>query len=57
MAPYSTYLTAALALERGDDLRRQAEIAQIRRSARRQPRLRTTRRRPAWWTAVTARAA
>ncbi len=57
MATYSNHLTAALAHERLDDLRRNAELAAIRRSARRQPWQRTPRRRPTWWTAVTARAA
>jgi hypothetical protein len=57
MATYSNHFTAALAQEHLDDLRHEAEITQLRRSARRQPRPRTTRRRPTWWTAVTARAA
>jgi hypothetical protein len=57
MATYHNHLTAALAHERIDDLRRSAAIAARRRAATHQPRPRITRRRPTWWTAVTARAA
>lgn len=57
MATYSNHITAAIAHERLDDLRHDAEIAKIRRAAGRRPRPRITRRRPTWWTAVTARAA
>jgi len=55
MAAYHNHLTAAIAYERIDDLHRDA--AARRHSATRAPRPRITRRRPTWWTAVTARTA
>jgi hypothetical protein len=57
MPTYSNHFTAALAHEHLDDLRHDAEVAALRRSARRRTWPRTPRRRPAWWTTVTARAA
>jgi hypothetical protein len=57
MASYHDHLTAAIAYERIDDIRRSAALTARRRSATTQPRPRLTRRRPTWWTAVTARAA
>jgi hypothetical protein len=57
MTRYHDHLTAAIAYARIDDLRRDAAITARRRAATKQPRPRITRRRPTWWTAVTARAA
>jgi len=57
MATYHNHLTAAIAYERIDDLRRDAATLARRHAATRTPRPRITRRRPTWWTAVTARAA